>query len=201
MNDLKYKFPNGGQLFIKEVSNSEIEAVITLLKAISHLPSITILNKPLVGNTSNKTVHVTPSDDKKTRPRIPEKINSERTLTTQLGDLVGEKYISSEKFPESEQEDEPEFYKTGIKIKDDIATFKTRLFCQECGARRNAYIPLGQETLRCYHCGTEHLVRKATPFVEQHKEYGEVPGRDYYGNFYIADERVDVWDRYEGESQ
>lgn len=83
---------------------------------------------------------------------------------------------------DAELAEEPEYYRTGIKMKNGAPHYKVRLYCknQGCGKKANMYIPEGIKIIGCFGCGTAHQVRAAGP--------DGFPTRDEWGNFYIADE-------------
>jgi hypothetical protein len=101
------------------------------------------------------------------RPKQLPLINSERSLSVPLGEVV--------------KTDEPEYYKTGIKLFDGVKHYKTRYFCAkfDCNDQGNHYLPEGTETTYCRKCNAQLEVRPAS-------EEG-FPVRDSFGNFYIAD--------------
>jgi hypothetical protein len=79
--------------------------------------------------------------------------------------------------------DEPEFYKTGIKVDEDgTKRYKCRYTCR-CGKRGNHYIPLRTEEVCCHECGELLDVLLATGEVND----SGIPERDEFGNFYFAD--------------
>jgi hypothetical protein len=72
--------------------------------------------------------------------------------------------------------EQPEYYTTGIKVENGISKYKTRLHC-DCGNQVNRYLPKNTKRVACRDCGREHNVRWAK------KGYLE---RDKNGNFFIA---------------
>ncbi|NMH68589.1 hypothetical protein HF072_07320 [Bacillus sp. RO3] len=79
---------------------------------------------------------------------------------------------------------DPEYFKTGIKVKEGVKHYKTRYFCKnrKCGHKGNHYLPEGTEFTYCHQCEEKLLVREAA-------ENG-FPNRDEWGNFYVADRAV-----------
>lgn len=104
----------------------------------------------------------------------PNLINSTRTLSPTIGEMIGVLP------PQDVPEEEPEWYKTGIKNKEGIPHYKLRYWCKnpECKDKSNDYIKEDQKTVTCRKCGHELLVRQAT---DEHLK------RDEWGNFFIAD--------------
>lgn len=118
----------------------------------------------------------------------PAMLNSDRTLSTSLGDKLAEAYlnIDSETLngisKSTETNEEVEDYKvTGIKYKDGVAHYKCRYWCKnpECRGKGNHYILPDEKTVDCYDCGSVHEVREAV-FADPLK-------RDDWGNYFIAD--------------
>ncbi|WFB60548.1 hypothetical protein [Paenibacillus sp. BR1-192] len=119
----------------------------------------------------------------KTEPLIkkPDLINSTRTLSPTIGEMLG---VAP---PQDVPEEEPEWYKTGIKYKEGVPHYKLRYWCKnpECKDRSNDYIKEDQETVCCRRCGEKLLVRQA---ADKHLK------RDGWGNFFIADKlATDSW--------
>lgn len=112
----------------------------------------------------------------KTEPSIkkPDLINSTRTLSPTIGEMLG---VAP---PQDVPEEEPEWYKTGIKYKEGLPHYKLRYWCKnpECKDRSNDYITEDQKTVICRKCGEKLLVRQA---ADEHLK------RDSWGNFFIAD--------------
>lgn len=112
----------------------------------------------------------------KTEPLIkkPDLINSTRTLSPTIGEMLG---VAP---PQDVPEEEPEWYKTGIKYKEGIPHYKLRYWCKNpgCKDRSNDYIKEDQKTVCCRKCGEKLLVRQA---ADEHLK------RDGWGNFFIAD--------------
>lgn len=118
----------------------------------------------------------------------PAMLNSDRTLSTSLGDKLAEAYqnidsasldVISNSTETNEQVDD---YKvTGIKYKDGVAHYKCRYWCKnpKCRGKGNHYILPEEKTVECYDCGSVHEVREAV-FADPLK-------RDDWGNFFIAD--------------
>ena len=114
------------------------------------------------------------AENKQSHSKKLPKLNSERTLSQSLADKFDG--IKTE-----DLSDEPDHYKTGIKVKDGVKHYKTRYFCKnsQCGHQGNHYLPEGTEDTYCRECNGRLKVREAS---------GEgFPNRDAWGNFYIAD--------------
>lgn len=81
-----------------------------------------------------------------------------------------------------QKEEEPEYYKTGIKIDaDGTKRYKCRYTCS-CGKQGNHYIPLKTQEVPCFECKEPLEVTLAAGEVDP---LG-VPVRDNFGNFYVA---------------
>ncbi|MNN88666.1 hypothetical protein D3C81_2063750 [compost metagenome] len=76
--------------------------------------------------------------------------------------------------------DKPEWYETGIKIKDGVPHYRLRYWCKnpDCKDKAGDYIPVDQMIVNCRKCGMALKVRPAAPKGQ----------RDSWGNFYIADQ-------------
>ncbi|QWU15695.1 hypothetical protein SAMN04487895_12743 [Paenibacillus sophorae] len=107
------------------------------------------------------------------KPGKPPLIGSDRTLQMPIGERIGG--------------DKPDWYETGIKLKDGVPHYRLRYWCknQACRDKGTDYIPPDQMIVNCRKCGTAHTVRPAAPKGE----------RDNYGNFFIADQLVDPGER------
>lgn len=80
---------------------------------------------------------------------------------------------------------EPDYYRTGYKIKNGIKHFKCRYQCESCGNRGNHYIPDLHATVHCHECGHEQKTVR-TSFENEFKT-------DQFNNWFVAgrQERVD----------
>jgi DNA-directed RNA polymerase subunit RPC12/RpoP len=88
-----------------------------------------------------------------------------------------------------ESQEDPYWYKTGIKIDDDGSErFKTRYICPECGNKGNHYIYEDSQTVDCHECGEPMFVKESTP-----EDDGLT--RDAYGNFYVAGNMIPLHER------
>lgn len=121
----------------------------------------------------------------------PALLNSDRTLSTSLGDKLAEAYqnIDSESLNvisnSSDTNEQVDDYKvTGIKYKDGVAHYKCRNWCKnpKCRGKGNHYILPEEKTVECYDCGSVHEVREAV--------FGDPLRKDDWGNFFIADHLV-----------
>ncbi|WP_411553314.1 hypothetical protein [Paenibacillus lautus] len=116
-----------------------------------------------------------------TQIKKPDLIHSTRTLSPTIGEMLG--VAPSQDVPE----EEPEWYKTGIKYKEGIPHYKLRYWCKnpDCKDKSNDYIKEDQVTVCCRRCGEKLLVRQA---ADKHLK------RDGWGNFFIADKlATDSW--------
>lgn len=106
----------------------------------------------------------------KTNKKLP-LVDGNRSLSVPLGELLNGVEV---------EESQPDYYETGIKVRDGVKLYKTRYYCRnkECNDQGNHYLPEGTEVTYCRNCNIQLLVRTAT---------GEFPARDEFGNFYIAD--------------
>ncbi|WP_051758210.1 hypothetical protein [Rossellomorea vietnamensis] len=110
-------------------------------------------------------------------------LNHDRTLSHSMADSFKKIGLAIKNTP-SEDSDDPDYFKTGIKVKEGVKHYKTRYFCKnrKCGHKGNHYLPEGTELTYCHQCEEKLLVREAA-------ENG-FPNRDEWGNFYIADRPV-----------
>lgn len=77
---------------------------------------------------------------------------------------------------------EPEYWKTGIKVDEDgTQRYKCHYWC-ECGKQGNHYIEMGSLDTECHECGAAIDVEPATKKTDK----DGVPERDTWGNFFIA---------------
>ncbi|MEK3735489.1 hypothetical protein MKX64_24035 [Paenibacillus sp. FSL M8-0334] len=106
------------------------------------------------------------------RPRAVELLGSDRSLQVTIGEVVT--------LP-----DPPEWYETGIKVKEGVPHFRTRYWCQnpKCRHQGNQYVPLEADTTECHECKTVMILRPATGIVGD----DGIPERDRFGNFFRAD--------------
>jgi hypothetical protein len=126
-------------------------------------------------------------------------LNHDRTLSQSMaGELEKYKNSLSELMSKStkgiadslcdpstkEEHGDPDYFKTGIKVKEGVKHYKTRYYCKnrKCGHKGNHYLPERTEFTYCHQCEEKLLVREAS-------ENG-FPNRDEWGNFYVADRPV-----------
>ena len=103
----------------------------------------------------------------KSRPRrLP--INNERSLHVPLAELTGL------------EEEAPDFWETGIKVRDGVNCYKTRYTCPECRKKGNHYVPEELEAVECHSCNEK--MQKIPATTEG------FPQRDGWGNFFVAGE-------------
>lgn len=82
---------------------------------------------------------------------------------------------------ENKNEDVPEHFVTGIKVRDGKPLYKLRYWCK-CGGKGNHYVPQDTNYVKCFDCKNRLAVEPATV-----KGAGETQDyRDDYGNFFIA---------------
>lgn len=77
-----------------------------------------------------------------------------------------------------DQEDGPDFWKTGIKMKGGVEHYKCFYKCFNCGEQGKHYIPKNVSTIFCHKCDFELPVTTAT------KE--GFPNRDEFGNYFVS---------------
>lgn len=75
-------------------------------------------------------------------------------------------------------EDSPEHWRTGIKIKNGRPCYQTFYRCHNCNKTGKHFIPEGAPFVTCYHCNFNLKVEPAHP--------DGLPNRDEFGNYYIA---------------
>jgi hypothetical protein len=144
-----------------------------------------------------------PPENKTATKKLPI-LNHDRTLSQSMAGAL-EKYkkslsgltnkstkeIADSLCDTSTKEDsrDPDYFKTGIKVKEGVEHYKTRYFCKnrKCGHKGNHYLPEGTEFTYCHQCEEKLLVREAS-------EDG-FPNRDEWGNFYVADRPVPEGDK------
>lgn len=109
------------------------------------------------------------------RPKSVELLGSNRSLQVPIAEAAA-------------FSDKPDWYHTGIKLKDGVPHYRTRYWCQNdaCLKQSNQYIPLDTETVECHDCGTEMKVRPAIGIVQS----DGIPERDRFGNFFRADTQI-----------
>lgn len=76
------------------------------------------------------------------------------------------------------QNDQPEYIKTGIKVRNGIKLYQTRYECYACYYKGTMYLPEKQKHLWCRRCSHQLDMSLATP-----KPF---PERDSFGNYYVA---------------
>lgn len=112
------------------------------------------------------------------RPKQLPLVGSSRGSGVPIGEIIG----YGTKKDKSKREEEPEFYRTGIKTDEDgTKRYKCRYWCK-CGEKGNHYIPLGTTEIKCHSCDNSIPLKPAT--LEVNKD--GVPGRDDFGNFFLA---------------
>lgn len=101
-------------------------------------------------------------------------INSDRSSMVSLGEKLQGAIESTE---------EPDFWKTGIKIDEDGTKLYRTYYVCECGHKGRRYIELGGAPV-CHNCDQPvNPVRRATDLVD---EEGIPVERDQWGNFFVA---------------
>jgi hypothetical protein len=197
-----------GELEMDQVGNESIKSIIEgffsvfgAFSAKKSPASVKIEDKPV--KVADNTVPdlsdlVLRTEVKKTEgiSRKVNLLNSERTLSTSLGDKLAEAYkavdpdtlqaiSNATESNEVEQEASvtPEWYKTGIKYRDGVPLYRCRYYCQnpECRNKGNHYIKEDETEVSCHNCGEQLEVRPAgTNYPLE---------RDEWGNFFVADGR------------
>ncbi|MFL0365364.1 hypothetical protein ACH0BF_20360 [Pseudobacillus sp. 179-B 2D1 NHS] len=123
-----------------------------------------------------------PKVETKTESSISKKLpllGSESRMTQPLSEVARIKPL--EKSTDTSME-EPEHWRTGIKIDEDgTKRYKCRYWCS-CGNKGNHYVPLDAEYTYCHECDKDIPVETATFEIDK----DGIPGRDEYGNFFIA---------------
>lgn len=106
------------------------------------------------------------------RPRAVELLNNNRSLQVPIAEVA-------------DLSNMPEWYETGIKLKDGVPHYRTRYWCQNdlCKNQGNHYVPLNATTTACHDCGLELELRPAIGIVGA----DGIPERDQFGNFFRAD--------------
>ncbi|WP_342419226.1 hypothetical protein [Paenibacillus sp. FSL H8-0168] len=193
-----------GELEMDQVGNESIKSIIegffSVFGAKKSPAPMKIEDKPV-----KVTVNPAPELSDlvlRTKAKEPEGIsrkvnllNSERTLSTSLGDKLAEAYKSFDpdtlqaisNATESNEVEQasvtPDWYKTGIKYKDGVPLYRCRYYCQnpECRNKGKHYIKEDETEVSCHNCGEQLEVRPAgTNYPLE---------RDEWGNFFIADGR------------
>lgn len=82
----------------------------------------------------------------------------------------------------AEADKEKDYFRTGIKIKNDKPNYRVGYDCPKCGNTGRHYVPQRTNTVTCHNCHSPLEVEPATMlgqgFTEQH--------RDANGNFFVA---------------
>ena len=114
-----------------------------------------------------------------------DKKQESKTLKKKLP-IVGQENRSSFSMEDLLSEEEPSYFKTGIKEDESgRKRYKVRYECEECGHRANHYIPSDVDTVKCHECDEVMFVEKA---IKELKD-GEPQPNDF-GNFYVAGELI-----------
>ncbi|MDR7237152.1 hypothetical protein [Neobacillus drentensis] len=101
-------------------------------------------------------------------------IASSRTEMVSVGDKLQEAL--------NKKAEEPEFFRTGIKVDEDgTKRYKCRYSCN-CGKKANHYVWLKTEEVHCHECEQPLKVSLASGEVDA----TGTPVRDEYGNYYTA---------------
>lgn len=79
----------------------------------------------------------------------------------------------------------PDWYDTGIKLKDGVPHYRARYWCQKsgCSHQGSQYVRLDAEITECHECKTKLKIRPAIGVIGD----DGVPGQDRFGNFFRAD--------------
>lgn len=124
---------------------------------------------------SEKLLPIKMTDDESSS-ELAQKLSAELQEQSPKVENKYSKTALAEAYNEALTGEEPEYYKTGIKVDGKVSKYKTRVHC-DCGDQFNRYIPKNTKFIRCNSCGKEHNVRWAK------RGYLE---RDTKGNFFIA---------------
>lgn len=129
------------------------------------------LNKDLEQEV-NKELTATEKEVKQVNRKLP--IDNERSLSVSIKDL-------QENTSQPDNEEEPNYWKTGIKInKNGEKCYKTRYKCSECGYQATKYLLKKEDMIECYHC--RHKMKKWPATAKG------FPDRDDWGNFFVTEE-------------
>lgn len=127
----------------------------------------------IVEQKGDKNTNDTPDIERQIqRPRQLPLLGSEHRTTAKVGEVAT--IVVSDQ--------QQEHWITGIKVDEDgTKRYRCHYWCP-CGGKGKRYIPLETKTITCRDCEKELQVETATP------EIGDdgVPGRDDFGNYYIA---------------
>lgn len=124
-----------------------------------------------------------PSKSESPDVHLPKYINGVTPEAAKI--LDARERIAPTQLDESEQPErgnelsgEPEFYRTGIKVRGGKEFYKCHYKCPNCATTGKHYIPINIKTVSCHNCSFDMTVRPATP--------EGFPNRDEFGNFFTA---------------
>lgn len=187
-----------GELEMDQTTNENTEAVISgffgVFGSVSAVPTIVVQESQALVNSTIKSAETVRTIQKEvatekmvertTQPtvsrKIPALLNSDRTLSTNVGEEVKKAFDTAA----IQTGDEPDWYKTGIKHKDGVPHYRCRYWCKnpECRNKGSHYIKEDETSVSCHNCGEQLEVRPAGtnyPFE-----------RDEWGNFFVADQPI-----------
>lgn|GEM_PF-663041 len=98
--------------------------------------------------------------------------------TFTLADIAKVKSVDK-KSPEEEadKQDQPDFWTTGIKIKDGVEHYKTYYECA-CGMKSRRYLSLEEDACECHECSVK--IQKEPAVANKPMQ------RDSFGNYFVA---------------
>lgn len=106
-------------------------------------------------------------------------VTSKKAEDVTLKDIDTEKMQIENNWKIEESSSDPDFRKTGIKIRENgTKYYRCRYICSKCRNKGNHYIKKTDGFITCHECGNRMRVISAT-------EKG-FPDTDDYGNFFIA---------------
>jgi hypothetical protein len=134
--------------------------------------------------TSAAPIMYVPTAKKDQQPGRPKQLpllGSERTMHTEIRELIAE--LPKEAVAVPALPEKPEWYKTGIMYKDGVPHYRLRYWCKNvaCRDKGTEYILPDKLEFKCKTCGASHNIRPAAPKGE----------RDGWGNFFIADQLIE----------
>lgn len=188
MTDIKVSINNGMKKLQFNVLNASDQLARQILSASFDGIYDRVTIRPSQGANApkpNPSAHstITPVASKESQPyprpaRQTQLLNSERTLTTNLGEKMGQVLGG-----------DSNWYASGIKYKNGVPHYRCRYWCpnEECKCSSNQYIQKDDKTTECHECGTILKVRPANPVLDTSTG---LPFRDSYGNFFRADKEV-----------
>lgn len=164
---------NKNSLFLKGVSEETLKSIT---KNFFAAVGVEVLENKAVTTTTTKHTAVKPSEVNIDKTNVV----VSRPKQLPLIDAIRSSFPISDLATVKTEED-TSHWETGIKIKEGVETYRTRYECS-CGNKGKRYVPKEDEYVICHNCG-EPLEK--VPATE-----AGFPGRDGFGNFFIANE---IW--------